>query len=834
MKWERQYTMDYSPNGDDVDKFVVGTDADISNLYNAVNDLLTNGATAGISNKEVTAGAWAFDNTTGALYIGNVDGTEWVNVGTAERYFGLTPEKLEAVRNGGNMGKLYFGTDSSKPTSGSSNDFYFAYDKNRLYRWDGEDWSVFLSLNFGDMLNYERYCVSREMLQKSTDENIAGKIPVLDEETGKGNFDISGSPSKIFDKPIDFQELGNLHAIVYNAEKDKFVNLPIYIFDKTNVTYVGDASTEEKIKLVAVGKDGKIKGKFEGEFYGTTDSIGDFEIDFTGLEDGKILAFDSESGKFIFTSKDDFNEENFTETGEAGKLVKVNSQGYIVGNLKGSASKIGGFDVITNGAKSGYALTYEGGKLVFRQATADLSDCIKLDNDGTAHINITGSATAIAGKDVDISVLRDGYVPVYHASSNTIRFEPKNTTGEGQSLILRDNGKLLGDYNGSTTTEIDVAEVVENSNVSYVNHALRLAENIHLALDIAELNPGGYDNLITETFRGDTSIIDATVATVTDLVQGDDSINVETADGLITGANYILTDGVTSETVKIKEIKISGSSKRIILTSPVENSFTLENAVLKRSTATISEGYVEGDDVYFVTAPVKLSNTVSRIHMGVKHQNLKDIEINAEVSLQATNFVESEILGVGDGTEQTVTVANTSSLNFYGFKLYFDGVAQNDFSFNHKTGEVTFTAASGVIVTADYFYNWGEENFVAMTKTAIYPDKNNPARATTQFTFRDTGDGGNVAIIKISLKVLNGTENNVTVGAGTGKAQAFKLEHKAIPATISVNPTSATKRWNENLNALVVTANAGELVRVSYSWKGERFKIDSLAAIFNE
>lgn len=834
MTWERQYTMDYSPNGDDVDKFVVGTDADISNLYNAVNALLTNGAVAGISNKAVTAGAWAFDSATGALYIGSVDGKEWINVGTAERYFGLTPEKIEAVRNGGNMGKLYFGADNSKPSSGNSNDFYFAYDKNRLYRWDGEDWATFLSLNFGDLLNYEKYCVSKDNLQKSTDEDIRGKIPVLDEETGKGNFDISGSPSKIFDKPIEFQELGNLHAIVYNAEKDKFVNLPIYIFDKTNVTYTGDASTDEKIKLVAVSKDGKIKGKFEGEFFGSTDSIGEFEIDFSGLEDGKILVFNSESGKFVFTTKDDIDEENFTETGEPGKIVKVNSQGFIVGNLKGSASKLGGFDVVTNGAKSGYALTYEGGKLVFRQATADTSDCIKLDADGTAHINITGNATSLAGKEVDVSAVRDGYVPVYHASSNTIRFEPKNTTGQGQSLILRDNGKLLGDYNGSTTTEIDVAEVIENSNVSYVNHALRLAENLHLALDIAELNPGGYDNLITETFRGNTSVIDTTVVNVTDLVTGDDSINVETVEGLVSGANYILTDGTTSETVKIKEIKISGSSKRIILTSPVANSFTLENAVLKRSTATISEGYVEGDGVYFVTVPIKLSHDVSRIHMGVKHQNLKDIEINAEVALQAAKFVEGAILGVGDGTEQTITLENTSGVNFYGFKLYFNGVAQENFSFNHKTGEVTFTAASGVIVTADYFYNWGEENFVAMTKTATYPDKNNPARATTQFTFRDTGDGGNIATIKISLKVLSGEENNLTIGAGTGRAQAFKLEHNAIPATISVSPTSATKRYDENLNVLVVTANAGEMITVSYAWRGESFKIDSLAAFFNE
>lgn len=433
--------------------------------------------------------------------------------GNEQKIFGIKPETIGAVANGGGMKTFYAGTEAAmsmiKASDLQTNDAYFATDTFRFYIWTGSSWQIFLSRNFGEMLNYEKYCVAKS----EVDYFGADKILRLDAETGKANVDITGSPAKIFDKEIDFQELRDGHYIVYNAEKDKWVNLPNDELKKKDLTY-----TDEAEKIVAVGEDGKIHANLTGE----TDHIGKQQLEIKNLQDGDIL--------------------------------------------------------------------------------------------------------------------------VYHTSTGTYKNQAPNFVGSGKSLILYDGNKVLGDYNGGETTKIDIAEVIENSSTSYVNHLLRLIENLYLALNFANLDFGGYDALTTETFQGDPK------------------------------------------------------------------------------------------------------------------------------------FVKGEVIGIGNGAEQTVILQNTNKVCLHNFKIYFDGVETSDYVVNPDAAKVIFTVANDVVVTADYFYSWEYENFVEMEKTGIYPDKGNPDRATTQF-----------------------------------------LYHAA----------------SENI-LIVTTANAGETIKSSYNWKGKEFKIDSWAGIFNE
>lgn len=111
------------------------------------------------------------------------------------------------------------------------------------------------------------------------------------------------------------------------------------------------------------------------------------------------------------------------------------------------------------------------------------------------------------------------------------------------------------------------------------------------------------------------------------------------------------------------------------------------------------------------------------------------------------------------------------------------------------------------IVSANYFYNWGAENFVAIENSGTYPDRRNKNRATTQFTYE--GKVGTLANLRITLNQKSGYTQNEIVATGTGKAKGFKLKHQAITDGITVTPASATWQYNSSQNTIVVTAPFG-------------------------
>ena len=709
--------------------------------------------------------------------------TAWILLGEVAEHFGITADAISAVANGGGMGRLLMGNETDAPTTGNKTfDLYFAQDTSRVFIWTGTTWRKFLSLQFGDMLDYEKYCISRKELASVGGAASAGKVLQLDPATGKANVDITGSPEKLCDYLIDVQGLQDGHALVFNAQKQKFVNLPNYELTRADTTYQG--GTANAGKLIRVSPNGKL----DADITGSANKIDDVNFEAQGVLDGQVLVYNAVRKSFVPGDNGVFSQSDVTTIGEANKLVRVAADGLI-------------------------------------------------------HASITGSAQEICSIPVDINNLADGEVLRYHRSTNSFQNELASpVVGSAKSLILYDGSTVLGDYNGSNTVSIDIQNVLNRSSLSNeIAHLMRLTENLYLALDAADLNPGGYDGLSGETFYGTTTDIDTTEVNVLSVIQGDDSIDVDSLDGLVEGSHYILTDGNQTLPVQIKNIFVKNGVNRVVFYSPVSVSFVSSSVKLLRTNCDIGQGEFSGDDVYCVANLIPFVNEatgevteMSRAHLVVKHQNVADAEITAEIALRnGAKFVKGEVIGIGDGTLQTVTLENTAGLTFYRFALYFDGVQQTSgFSFSPLLGEVTFTAASGVIVSADYFYDWGAENFVAMTKTGTYPDRRDPERATTQFAY--DGTAGSVATIRLKLKRGEGYATNEVVSTGTGKPRGFKLKHQAVSGTVSVSPTPTSKSFNSAQNTAVVTAPVGNAIRISYRWKGNAFSADSFACTFNE
>ncbi len=269
-----------------------------------------------------------------------------------------------------------------------------------------------------------------------------------------------------------------------------------------------------------------------------------------------------------------------------------------------------------------------------------------------------------------------------------------------------------------------------------------------------------------------------------------------------------------------------------------EDSAQVMNATVVHRTNVVSN-MTDGTAVC-VTKTYDFGNTMTRAHLMVKHETVPDTRISAQISLRrAPTNVTGEILGVGDGTQKTVTLAHTEDLASHGFALYFDGKLQSSdlYSYSPNDGQVTFKANNGVVVSADYIYHWEDEHFVDFERDTSYQDKEHPNLVDEQFDYSATDPTdpvGSVGNVRVLLEQLSGTEENVSLGVGTGAAQAFKLDHHAKRDTITVSPATASWYYDDNNDILQVISSEGEAISVTYDWIGRSVSVDSIVCIFNE
>ena len=527
-EWNVKTPIDYSPNGDDVDRFAQKSIATFEDIYEKLNKLRRNGATAGLDEVDTSPYEIRIDTTTGVVYMRDAANKKWIELGSAAPFWGITPENIGAVADGGGMQRLYMGNDADKPTTDcKTHDLYFAQDTKKLYAYYGSDWHVFLSLNFKDMLDYEDYVVSKaEVATKG-----ANKILRLDPETGKGDIDITGSADHMLGREIQVTPLHDTDVLAWSEEKQAFVNRPKDTFTEDDATYTGEAG-----KLARVNSDGKIHANLAGN----ADKIAGKTIAADSIKGGEVLAYDAESDTFVNVPKDEINPNDVTTVGEAGKIVRVGTDGKIHGELAGNAQRVGNIEV-------------------------------------------------------DVHDMQDGEILAYHASTGKLVNEPRGAiTGAAKSLVIKNGAKILNDYNGSTTEVLDLDTAIKAASGSVTDHLERLVGTLYVAVMAAGITPDGYDAMVVENFDDDAPETDRTVAKVTSVVSGDDSVDVEDGSGLIIGAYYQLTDGEVTEEVQIKAINVSDNINRVILMEPVKNQYRSKRAKFYRSTVALQNGFAYG------------------------------------------------------------------------------------------------------------------------------------------------------------------------------------------------------------------------------------------------
>ena len=185
----------------------------------------------------------------------------------------------------------------------------------------------------------------------------------------------------------------------------------------------------------------------------------------------------------------------------------------------------------------------------------------------------------MGSKPIDLTGLADQQVLVWYESLG--KFKPRDIGGE-QAVTQAQLQQILAQLATLDVTRIGARlDTVESTSAE-----------LALIMEAEGWLPE-FSAMLLETFTT-ANYIDTFSCSVTSVVAGDNSIDVDNVIGLLPGAYYALTDGIKSETVQIKSVNVSGTTKRVILNTDIVNMYQQGNVTLYRSTAYIANGKAYG------------------------------------------------------------------------------------------------------------------------------------------------------------------------------------------------------------------------------------------------
>lgn len=188
----------------------------------------------------------------------------------------------------------------------------------------------------------------------------------------------------------------------------------------------------------------------------------------------------------------------------------------------------------------------------------------------------------------------------------------------------------------------------ESETLPLINSRLEQQEremsNVMLKLE-AENRLPDCNLYLAESFH-DCDSVDRLSIKVKSCAAGDNSIDVETNNGLIVGSWYWITDSVHTEYIQIKSVIKNGNVYRILASANLKETYSLEKTYIYRTTAYIDKGngiaYGSGDILGFnYNPPISWKGTGAKTNF----------QFNVDTSLKgASNFaITGDIRFTGDG-----------------------------------------------------------------------------------------------------------------------------------------------------------------------------------------
>lgn len=245
-----------------------------------------------------------------------------------------------------------------------------------------------------------------------------------------------------------------------------------------------------------------------------------------------------------------------------------------------------------------------------------------------------------------------------------------------------------------------------------------------------------------------------------------------------------------------------------------------------------------GTNADLITKTQKFAAGMMYARLLIKHDRLKDAGVKAYVSF-SDNLLSRENLQIatGTGNPQTVTL-DDMNIDFSTLTLYGNTMRITDFDFNTTSNSITFTAASGTTVFANYEYGFTAEQWLEMQKgsTQEYAGRDYDS---TDFTYSITGVAKGASAIRMVMEKPDGSFTDEYLGVGTGRSQLFVLGHWAKEDTIVVKQGTQpidSSNWSYDPVSRIITAIAlkDTTVSATYQWTAETPKILGYVAAWNQ
>ena len=214
----------------------------------------------------------------------------------------------------------------------------------------------------------------------------------------------------------------------------------------------------------------------------------------------------------------------------------------------------------------------------------------------------------------------ESYESVYQIQTNDYIIGGANGTAnlQARQLVARDNylkkkletierkvnelDEMAGNDSDTTSFYTAIMQELKSLDVSVFKRQISQLEHQNLANAIEMKKVGiavDEDDMIIEVFQNGTiSSLDQTNIEVTGVIKGDDSVDIADIRNLIKGGVYLLSDGETSEEVKIAEnLGATANGYRILFAEEVKNDYNNGKARLYRSSVKTVEGKAYGGGV---------------------------------------------------------------------------------------------------------------------------------------------------------------------------------------------------------------------------------------------
>lgn len=168
-------------------------------------------------------------------------------------------------------------------------------------------------------------------------------------------------------------------------------------------------------------------------------------------------------------------------------------------------------------------------------------------------------------------------------------------------------------------------------------------EQANIALKMVAENDCPDSNLLLAEDFVVPDKIDTFAVKVKSVVAGDNGIDVQTLNGIILGAWYWITDGVNQEYIQVKSCIKNGSVYRILITSNIVNTYSIDDTMIYRTTSEIDNtgvAYGAGDKKGFNWQPATvwkgvIANVASIAKVETTQANADTFEQSGDVAFTA-------------------------------------------------------------------------------------------------------------------------------------------------------------------------------------------------------